>query len=110
SPSPVTPQLWVPPALTVLNVTPPETSTGALWSLSEPSPSRPSSLLPQHQARPSASSAQAWSQPTLSDRKRWLPDTRRGVSTSLPKDPEPACPLSFAPQHQAEPAASSAHA
>lgn len=63
----VRPQVWSPPAVRLLNLSPPTTAVGVRTGLSVvPIPSEPYWLKPQHQAAPWASSAQVWVLPVTS--------------------------------------------
>ena len=61
------PHVWPPPGLTMLNVTVPDTATGAVRLEREPSPSWPNVLLPQQNALPSATSPHVCSRPAAMD-------------------------------------------
>src|SRR5258706_14544450 len=91
APPVVTPQLWLAVALTAAKVSPPDTATGVLLLVSEPSPSSPELLSPQQYAAPAVVTPQLWYHPALITVKGSPPDTATGVllliSEPLPSSP-----------------------
>src|SRR5688572_30789264 len=89
----------------------PETATGTSEFVSDPSPSRPESLLPQHRAEPSVNMAQVCASPAARAaapaRFETTTGTNEGRFVPLPSWPRSE-PKPLLPQHRAVPSVSAA--
>src|ERR1700752_622790 len=87
----------------------PETATGVELSASEPLPSWPAKLVPQHVTPPAPVSGQVWPPPAVTALTP-LPRPTTATGTELSAVfPSPSCPDSFPPQPLTAPPVVSAH-
>src|SRR5438477_460533 len=104
----VTAQVWESPALVAAAPPPkPLTSTGVelLVKVVVPSPSWPTTSLPQHLTAPALVTAQVWSKPALTATTPVpSPLTFTGVDVLEPAFPLPSWPAALSPQHFTAPA------
>ena len=89
------------PAVTVFQAVPVPTRFGECRSVTVPSPSCPTLLLPQHQSDPLVSVPQVWYMPAVTVFQAVPVPTRIGECRSVTV-PSPSCPTMLFPQHQSE--------